>query len=150
MPKSMQVAQSRGLNRKQTPEYWLRVPALLVQITAGVIFIQLILGGAYLVGVAGYPSIPGMDSVHPVFGLVVGILALAALIGCFLAKPGDRSLRYSVTATFVLVVLVGFTADKSSMLPHDTLATVAFGLSIVSAILALKWNAMPIPAKQTS
>ena len=128
----------------------MRVPALLVQITAGVIFIQLILGGAYLVGVAGYPSISGMDSVHPVFGLVVGLLALAALIGCFLAKPSYRSLRYSVTATFVLVVSVGFTADKSSMLPHDTLATVAFGLSIVSAFLALKWNAMPIPAKQTS
>jgi hypothetical protein len=115
-----------------------------------VIFVQLILGGAYLVGVAGYPSISGMDSVHPVFGLVVGLLALAALIGCFLAKPSDRSLRYSVLATFVLVVLVGFTADKSSMLPHDTLATVAFGLSIVSSFLALKWNAMPIPAKQTS
>jgi len=128
----------------------LRVPALLVQITAGVIFIQLILGGAYLVGVAGYPSISGMDSVHPVFGLVVGLLALAALIGCFLAKPSYRSLRYSVTATFVLVVSVGFTAHKSSMLPHDTFATIAFGLSIVSAFFAIKWNAMPAPAMRTN
>jgi hypothetical protein len=127
----------------------LRVPALLVEVTAGVIFIQLILGGAYLVGVAGYPTIAGMDSVHPVFGLVVGLLALAALIGCFLAKPSNRSLRYSVTATFVLVVLVGFTAEKSSMLPHDTLATIAFGLSIASAFFAFKWNAMSAPVMQT-
>jgi hypothetical protein len=82
---------------------WLRVPAILVHVTAGVIFIQLFFGGAYLVSVAGYPSIAGMDNVHPVFGLVVGLLALAAMIACLLAKPGDRSLRYSATATFILV-----------------------------------------------
>jgi len=128
----------------------LRVPALLVHLTAGVIFIQLFFGGAYLVGVAGYPSIAGMDSIHPVFGLVVGILALAAMIGCLLAKPRDRPLRYSVTATFILVLLVGLTADKSSMLPHDTLATLAFGLSIVSAFIAFKWSAVPVPAMQTN
>jgi peptidoglycan/LPS O-acetylase OafA/YrhL len=128
----------------------LRVPALLVQVTAGVIFVQLFLGGAYLVDVAGYPSISGMDTIHPVFGLVVGLLALAALVGCLLAKPRDRSLRYSVTATFILVVLVGVTADKSAMLPHDTLATLAFGLSIVSAFIASKWNANSVPAVKTN
>lgn len=128
----------------------LRVPALLVQVTAGVIFIQLFFGGAYLVGVAGYPSIAGMDAIHPVFGLVVGLLALAAMIGCLLAKPRDRSLRYSMTATFILVVLVGFTADKPSMLPHDTFATIAFGLSIVSAFFAFKWNSISAPAVRTN
>jgi hypothetical protein len=128
----------------------LRVPALLVHVTAGVIFVQLFLGGAYLVGVAGYPSIAGMDTIHPVFGLVVGLLALAALIGSLLAKPRNRSLRYSVTGTFILILLVGVTADKSAMLPHDTLATLAFGLSIVSAFLAFRWNAMSAPAAKTN
>lgn len=135
---------------KPTLPSWLRVPALLVHVTAGVIFIQLFFGGAYLVGVAGYPSIAGMDAIHPVFGLVVGLFALAAMIGCLLAKPRDRSLSYSVTATFILVVVVGLTADKSSMLPHDTFATIAFGLSIVSAFFALKWNAMSAPAMRTN
>ena len=128
----------------------MRVPALLVYVTAGVIFIQLFFGGAYLISVAGYPSVAGMDSIHPIFGLAVGVLALAAMIGCLLAKPRDRSLRYAATATFVLVLLVGLTADKSLMLPHDTFATIAFGLSIASAFIAFKWSAISPPVVQTN
>ena len=92
----------------------------------------------------------GINAIHHVFGLVVGLLALAAMIGCLLTKPSDRSLRYSVTATFILVLVVGLTADKSSMLPHDTFATIAFGLSIVSAFYAIKWNSVSAPVVRTN
>ena len=119
------------------------VPVILLPLA---IFVQLFLGGAYLVSDAGYPSIGGMDTVHPVFGLVVGIIALAALIVVWFSKPRARLLAYTTTVTFVLVVLAGLAADKSTMLGHDTFATLAFGASIVGAVAASGWRAAPTAA----
>ena len=108
----------------------------LVYLVPAVIFVQLFLGGAYLVSNAGYPSIRGMDSIHPASGLVVVIISLAALTLVWVSKPRNRTLGYVTISTFVLVILTGLAADKSTMLPHDTLATLAFGVSIVGAMMA--------------
>ena len=124
--------------------------SFLVHLTPLVIFIQLFLGGAYLVSNAGYPSIGGMDTIHPVFGLIVFVIALAATIAVWVSKPRYSTLAYVTATTFVFVVLTGLAADKSTMLAHDTVATIAFGSSIVGTMIAGKWNPSPVAAAKPS
>ncbi len=110
---------------------------LVFHVTAGIVFLQLILGGLFT-----FSYIPYRD--HLITGILVGIMLIISLVtALFLAKPRSNSLVYPTVFMFALVVLQGALGLSISHVPglimiHYTNALIIFAISIVTVMIAVK------------
>jgi hypothetical protein len=112
----------------------LKIAALLVHLTAALVFLQLVTGGYFLINLVSYG--------YFLTGIAVGIVSRVAMIAAIVSKPKYNTLRYSSATVFALLVLAGFTSDKSTMFPHYVFAILAFGAVVASMFYAVRWNRM--------
>jgi len=114
----------------------MRVAALLVHLTALLVFVQLVTGGSFLIEDLG-------GGTHVALGYVAGVVALIAAILAWASKPSYHALRYSSTVTLLLLVVTGLISRKVEMLAHYEVAIVLFGVSVATTFYAVRWSRMP-------
>ena len=110
----------------------MKLAAVSALATAGLIFIQLITGGNYLIS--------GVSLEHPYTGLIVWASAAVSVILAFFSEPEDWTFRLSTVAVLILVSTAGVTSSKSIMVIHYSFGILAFASGIVAAACALIWN----------
>jgi uncharacterized membrane protein YhaH (DUF805 family) len=110
----------------------MKTSALVVQITAGLIFIQMITGGWYLLS--------GDSLGHFFTGLIVFFLAVASVVLALRAKPKHNAFRYSTIALLAFVVLAGFTSEKGTMFYHYVMALIVFGVVVTASYHSARWS----------
>jgi hypothetical protein len=110
----------------------MRLRLIFVPATTIAIAIQLLTGGNFLIS--------GQALGHVKTGVLVLLVAWAAVAGALTALPRDRALAASTLATIGLVFLAGATSGKSLMFLHYALALVAFTVSLASTVAAVRWS----------
>ena len=101
----------------------------LVPLTSVVIFVQLLSGGTFLLADSEFG--------HVFTGIAVITGAWFGAAGAMTMRPPDRSVGVLAIVTFALVLGAALFASKETLLEHYGLAVAAFGVSTVSAVLAL-------------
>ena len=118
---------------------------LVFHVTAGIVFIQLVLGGLFTFDYATYQE-------HLFTGVLVGIMSIVSLItALFLAKPRSNSLVIPTVFMLALIALQGALGLSISHVPwlvmvHYTNALIIFALSIVTVLNTVRLSKMPEPA----
>ena len=123
----------------------MKLGVLLFQITAAVIFLQLLLGGLLTFNFMN-------ATVHIVMGFVVFFLAIATMIVALISKPPLRSLKTTSIAMVVLLlvqILLGFDAlstnSSSIAWVHFVNALLIYGLAVSGSFMAIQWSRTPQP-----
>ncbi len=115
----------------------MRLRLIFVPATTIAIAIQLLTGGNFL--------ITGQGLGHVKSGVLVLLVAWAAVAGALTALPRDRAIRLSTLATLGLVLLAGATSAKSLMILHYSVALVAFTASLASTLAPVRWSRLNPP-----
>jgi len=120
----------------------MKTGVLLFRLTAGVVFVELLLGG--LLTFSFISAAP-----HIIVGFAVLILAIITMVVSIVSKPPFRPMQGLSTVMVALIVLqivLGFVTlgNGSSVvaLIHFVNAMAIYGASISGTFLAMRWNAM--------
>jgi heme A synthase len=115
---------------------------LLFRITAGVVFLQIVLGGLLTFNFIS-------PEPHIILGFIVFIIAIATMVVALITKP---SFRPVIMISIIMVVLIivqiilGFAtlANGSQLIAwlHFVNAMAIYGAAISGTFLAIRWNQM--------
>jgi heme A synthase len=115
---------------------------LVFRVTGVAVFLQMLLGGLLTFDFIGAAS-------HILLGLVVFLLAIAAMGIAWTAKPAFRPLRGMSAALVVLLVVqiaLGFyTLDTGSAFVawlHFVNSLAIYGIAVSAAFMAMRWERM--------
>ncbi|MDG6914800.1 MAG: hypothetical protein JRN58_06410 [Nitrososphaerota archaeon] len=121
----------------------MKAGVVLMRITAGVLGLQLLLGGLLTFGFISAEA-------HILVGFLLLLLATGTMAAWFMTEPAFRPMRVA-TAVIVLLLLVqgalGFAAlgtksDALSLL-HFLDALAVFGATISGSFIAMRWAGAP-------
>jgi heme A synthase len=115
---------------------------LLFRVTAGVVFLQLLLGGLLTFNfISAAP--------HIVTGFIVFILAIATMVVALVSKPSFRPMQGMSVGLVVLIlvqIILGFaTLDSGSQVIawiHFVNAMLIYGLAVSGTVTAIRWDHM--------
>jgi len=118
----------------------MRSGVMLFRIIAGLIFLQIALGGLLTFGFIS-------AAIHVVFGLIVFAAAVAALVMTMVSKPAFRPIQIISTIIVVLLVvqiILGFitlgSGNEVIAWVHLLNAIAVYGLAISASFTALRWD----------
>ncbi len=126
----------------------MRAGPLLFYLTGMMVFSQLFVGGMVVFGFV-------LPAIHIATGFITLGFAACTMAAALASKPSYRPVKVHGILILALVViqgLLGFivlgTGSPSLTLVHFTNALLIYGLAVSGAVMATRWNAMPLTGER--